>query len=191
MKTHKLPTEQILYLLEIESPDFPKYTTLILNLANRFSQGTRPKIVGQMSELIKQFKGREFEEWEQWYLKNHPEAIENATDRVMEMVENFQDAMTKIDRELAKQWVRDLVVVKTFIGLKCQKAILMKVAELEEKTWRLSSPDEESKGVDGYLGDEPVSIKPSSYKTMRELKESINARMIYYEKENDGVVLEY
>lgn len=31
---------------------FPKYTTQIMNLANQNAQGTRPAVVGQMSELI-------------------------------------------------------------------------------------------------------------------------------------------
>jgi hypothetical protein len=144
-----------------------------------------------MSELIEQFQGREFEDWERWYLQKHPEAIANATDRIMEMVGNLQNAVTKIDRRMAELWVRDLVVVKTFVGLKCQKAILMQVAALEEKGWRLSTAEEESKGIDGYLEDKPVSIKPSSYKTMSALRESISVRMIYYQKAKDGVIIEY
>lgn len=31
-----------------EVPEYPKYATQILNLANQNSQGTRPKVVGQM-----------------------------------------------------------------------------------------------------------------------------------------------
>lgn len=50
--------------MEIENPEFPKYTTQILNLANQNAQATRPKVVGQMSELIKEFTGRTLEEWE-------------------------------------------------------------------------------------------------------------------------------
>jgi len=30
--------------------DFPKYTTQLINLANQNAAGTRPKVVGQMSE---------------------------------------------------------------------------------------------------------------------------------------------
>ena len=33
---------------------FPKYTTQLMNLANQTAQGTRPKVVGQMSELFPQ-----------------------------------------------------------------------------------------------------------------------------------------
>jgi hypothetical protein len=50
-------------------------------------------------------------------------------------------------------WVRDLVLVKTFIGLKFREAILRKGAELKGMDWRFSSPEEESKGIDGFIGD--------------------------------------
>ena len=48
----KLTNEEIREYFDIESPEFPKYVTQILNLANRNAQGTRPKVVGQMSNLI-------------------------------------------------------------------------------------------------------------------------------------------
>jgi hypothetical protein len=37
-------------------------------LANQNAQGTRPKVVGQMSELIKEFPGKDVAEWEEWYI---------------------------------------------------------------------------------------------------------------------------
>jgi hypothetical protein len=50
-----------------KSTDFPKYTTQIINLANQNAQGTRPKVVGQMSELIEQCPKGTYEEWVKWY----------------------------------------------------------------------------------------------------------------------------
>lgn len=43
--------------------DFPKYTTQIINLVNSNAQGTRPEVVGQMSELIQEFDGNSLQEW--------------------------------------------------------------------------------------------------------------------------------
>jgi len=40
-----------------EVPNFPKYTTQLLNLANQNSQGTRPRVVGKMTDLIQEFEG--------------------------------------------------------------------------------------------------------------------------------------
>lgn len=54
MKKHiKISNEQIKTLLGAEPVEFPKYATQIINLANQNAQGTRPTVVGQMSELIK------------------------------------------------------------------------------------------------------------------------------------------
>jgi len=96
-----------------------------------------------------------------------------------------------VNRETVEMWVRDLVLVKTFIGLKFQEAILRKGAELKGVDWRFSSPEEEAKGIDGFIGDLPVSIKPSTYKAKGSLPETISCKVIYYEKAKDGIVVDY
>ena len=101
------------------------------------------------------------------------------------MIENFQKVMTKIDKKLIEAWVKDLVIVKTFIGLRFQKAILKAVADKEGKEFRLANPSDESKGIDGYIGNEPISIKPSTYDIKKALPEHIKVRMILYKK-NEG-----
>ena len=107
---------------------YPKYTTQLINLANQNAQGTRPRIVGQMTELINEFEGKLFEEWEAWYMDRFPEAIEQATDRIYPMLLQLQTAIQQVDRELARKWVEELVLVKTFTGLKVQEPILKKIA---------------------------------------------------------------
>ena len=74
-------------------PELPKYASQLINLANIFSQGTRPKVVGQMSELIKEFRksgGRTFEDWKKWYLQKYPNTIDEATDKIWNMLNNFK-----------------------------------------------------------------------------------------------------
>jgi len=65
----KITIEEIRKYLDIETPEFPKYVAPLINLANQYAQGTRPKVVGQMSELIQEFEGKTLREWEEWYLK--------------------------------------------------------------------------------------------------------------------------
>jgi len=64
----KIKNDEVVRLLGGKSYSFPKYTTQLINLANSNAGGTRPKIVGQMSELIQEFDGRCLDDWEQWYL---------------------------------------------------------------------------------------------------------------------------
>lgn len=187
----KLTNEEIRECLGSPSPEFPKYTTQLINLANQNAQGTRPKVVGQLSDMIQEFPGKRLSEWEDWYLKSHPEAIAVATQKIVEMLDHLKKAMNKIDRELVERWVKDLVIVKTFVGLRFQEAILKKIAQAKNVRYRLARPDEESRGVDGFIGDQPVSIKPDTYKSKAGLREKINARVIFYSKTKTGILIEF
>lgn len=89
-----------------------------------------------------------------------------------------------------QKWVEDLVLVKAFVGLRIQEAVLKKVAKLKETTYRLSTAAEESKGIDGFIGESPVSVKPITYKTKNMLNEEIKAKIIFYEKKKDSVLLD-
>jgi len=187
----KITVEEIRRYLDVETHEFPKYAAPLINLANQYAQGTRPRVVGQMSQLIQEFEGKTLPEWEEWYLKKKPEAIKNATEKILEKLKDLKNSLNKIDRTMVEQWVRDLVVVKTFAGLKFQEAILKKGAEIIGTNYRLSEPDEESKGIDGFLGDIPVSIKPYTYEVKASLPEQIDVKIIYYRKIDDGIEVDY
>jgi len=171
--------------------EFPKYTTQIMNLANQNAQGTRPKVVGQMSELIKQFPGRTYDEWVKWYNEQKPNAIDDATEKVYAMVKSIEDAGLKIEKKLVRKWVEDLVLTKTFTGFCFQESILKAISDAKGVKYRTATPDEESKGIDGFIGEIAVSIKPTTYKTMSRLQEKIEVKMIYYEKLKTGIRVEY
>jgi len=187
MKKLKMRNEEITQLLDADVVSFPKYATQLINLANQNAQGTRPEVVGQMSELIQKFRGRKLDEWEKWYLSSHPEAIEKAKTKIMQMIENFKQVITQIDEEMIRAWVKDLIIVKTFVGLKFQEAILKRIATHTGKSYRVSVPEEEAKGIDGYIGDNPISIKPQTYESKQMLPESIGVQIIYYDKVKDGI----
>lgn len=58
MKT-KISNKELYAASQIQTPTFPKYTTSIINLANRTAQATRPKNIGQLSELFPEFQKTE------------------------------------------------------------------------------------------------------------------------------------
>lgn len=191
MTTIKIPNRELQILLENDPAEFPKYVTQILNLANRNAGGTRPKAAGQLTELIQKFEGDSIDEWETHYRELYPNTIEDATEKIAAMVENLKIAIEKIDRPMIESWVEDLVFVKTFIGLRFQGAILRKVAEARNESFRLSTVEEETIGIDGFIGERPVSIKPETYRAMAALPESIGVDFILYAKLKDGIRVEY
>ena len=189
-----IKNEEISKINGVESAKFPKYTSQLINWANQNAQGTRPKVVGQLSELFPQFqriiKAVSLSAWKEWYLYRHPDAIETATEKIYSQVENLKKAIVLIDKDMVRRWVEDLVIVKTYNGLYVQQVILASLAAKLGEPWRLSSPEEESKGIDGFVGTTPYSIKPTTYKTMDRLSETIDVKMIYYSKTTTGLSIE-
>jgi len=184
----KLKNADIQEYLNIPTTQFPKYTTQLMNLANQNAQATRPKSVGQLTELIQECPGHTFEEWTTWYRNQYPDAIDKAADKIITMIENLNVATLKIDRNLIKSWVEDLVLVKTFTGLKFQAAILSKLAEIKGCNYRIAEPHEEAQGIDGFVGEHAYSIKPHTYEAVPTVAESITVKTIVYEKKKDGIV---
>ncbi|MEW6619188.1 MAG: MjaI family restriction endonuclease [bacterium] len=187
----KITIEEIRKYLDIETPEFPKYVAPLINLANQYAQGTRPRVVGQMSEIIQEFEGKTLSEWEKWYLEKKPDAIKNAIEKILQKLKELKNSLNKIDQKMVEQWVIDLVIVKTFAGLRFQEAILKKGAEIKKTNYRLSEPDEESKGIDGYIGDISVSIKPHTYEVKAALPEHIDIKIIIYKKIDNGIEVDY
>ncbi len=181
MQRDKIALTEIYEASDVEPPVFPKYTTQLLNLANQNSQGTRPAVVGKMTELIKESDPDSFEEWKTWYLERYPNAIERAKVRIKDHVQKLREAIDKIDDELIEKWVEDLVLVKTAEGLLIQNAVLEHLSETFGKPHAPSTPVEESQGIDGYIGDIRVSVKPESYRSKTSTKhERFDAAMVYY-----------
>lgn len=187
-RTIRLSEDEREELVADIDPEFPKYTTQIMNIANQNSQGTRPATVGQLNEIIEEYKEQypdgDFEDWRQFYFENYDgdENIEEATDKVFDMVVKMREAAEEIDREMVNRWVKDLILYKTYTGLgRNEEAILKKLSEEYDLPYELGTAEDESKGIDGYLGSQPVSVKPITYKQKARLQEDIDAPIVYYE----------
>jgi len=169
------------------------YIGSVINLANSFSQATRAKHVGQVSDLIQEYReiaeNPSVEGWESFYASRIGlEKIDIAADKIWEYVKRIRENLNSLNHDDIKNWTKDLIIDKTFSGLQLQLDILEMVSETGE--FRLSTPDEESKGIDGYVDGEPVSIKPNTYKkTIQSGKESIPYRIIFYKNTKRGLVV--
>jgi len=188
----KLPVEEIYARMGAQPPDFPKYTTQLMNLANQNAQGTRPEVVGQMSELVREADPASFREWKQWYEERHPDALERATERIANHVEKLRQAIQAIDRNMIRNWVKDLVLIKTVEGLLIERAVLDYLSEVHGVAYTAAAPAEESKGIDGYLGDVPVSVKPHTYESKTSVKQqTLRGHLILYRKTSKYLTIWY
>lgn len=196
MPRFKISNEYIAQCNESEVPVFPKYTTQIINLANQNAGGTRPKNVGQLSDLLPEYLSSSdnvsLSGWKKWYTEKYPDAIDNAVEKIWLQVDNLRNCMSCIDKAMVKAWVEDLIYNKTFNGLYYQKAILQKISEMEQKPFRLASPSEEALNIDGYVGEEAYQIKPDTYDYMKyEVHEDIPCTIVKYRKTATGIEAEY
>ena len=138
MKKFKISNDEVTELSNAPQYQFPKYVTQVINLVNSNAGGTRPKVVGQMSELVKEFDGRTIDEWIEWYTERYPDAISDATEKIWAMYETMKGAFNAITKEMVENWVKDLVYGKTFCGLIFQTAIISAIANQLDKSWRVA-----------------------------------------------------
>lgn len=165
-----------------------KYIGSVINLANSFSQATRPKHVGQMSTLIQRFReecdSHEIDDWEKFY--DGEDKIDTATDKIWEYLLTIKENLNELTKNDVRAWTKDLIINKTHAGLQIQLDVIKKCAN--GQPYRLANAKEEAKGIDGFIGDEPVSIKPNTYrKTINAGQETIPYRTIYYTNGSKGV----
>ena len=191
MKKFKISNDEVANLSNAPHYEFPKYVSQFINLANSNAGGTRPKVVGQMSELVKEFDGKSIDEWIAWYTERYPNAINDATEKVWTMYETMKGAFNTITKDMVENWVKDLVYGKTYCGIRFQTAIISAIANQLNKDWREANPDEEAKGIDGFIGGKPLQIKASTYKFEAQLSEVIDVPIVYYDKKKDGISIEY
>ena len=171
-----------------EEKDFPKYTTQILNDAINNAQAQRPHTVGSMNDLVEEFREKnpdgDFEDWKEFYMEYHngEKRLQESTEKTYDMLKNMKEAMEKIDRDMVRDYVEDLVLYKTYQGFDMQELVLQKLSEKFDMDYEMGDAEDESRGIDGYLGGNPISIKPSTYKQKEKLSEEIDAPIIYYEE---------
>lgn len=181
-------------LLNIKSKDFDKYVPQLINLANQISQATRPNNIGNISEMFKEFKRKnkngKLDDWEKYYRSKQKDSIEVATKKISNYINKLSESLNSIDETVVKDWVEDLIFEKTYSGLNIQEIIIKKIAQMNNATYRLSNRKEEAKGIDGYINEKPVSIKPTSY-DIKHLQEDIDVKIIRYKKKNNKLIIYY
>lgn len=181
-------------LLNIKSKSFDKYIPQLINLANQISQATRPNNIGNISEMFKEFKRKnkngKLDDWEKYYRSKQKDSIEVATKKISNYINKLSESLNSIDETVVKDWVEDLIFEKTYSGLNIQEIIIKKIAQMNNATYRLSNRKEEAKGIDGYINEKPVSIKPTSY-DIKYLQEDIDVKIIRYKKKNNKLIIYY
>lgn len=165
------------------SQDFPKYSTQLMNIANQNAQSTRPPVVGQISELLEDFRKEhpngDYQDWKEFYLEENDgeERLDEATEKLLDMLHEFRRVLDEIDEEMAKEYIFDLVLYKSYLGEDVEAVILNKLGDIYKKEVSPARLD----SFDGFVGDQAVRIEP--YDDYNKEDNSENIPIVYY-KEN-------
>ena len=180
-----------LYKINI-TPKLPTYTSTILNEVNQWARGSKAENVGQVSELIKQFRQDNpkggLEDWKKYHrgktghtiqiltgkgAKKKEESIQMAgidqgVEDIMNKLEEVKRNINGLTRDDILKWLENLVYEKTYCGLEAQELILKDIAEKNGMDYMLGSIEDEKQGIDGYIindKDGNFSIYPLQIKS--------------------------
>jgi len=145
-----------------------------------------------MKELFTEFLSKEYKtvtEWETFYTANGGvDRIERATDKLHSMLNKMPVDHAIFSRDLAKNYIIDLVIYKTHFGMSGEYYAVLATAKHYNMALRWSNAAEESQGIDAWLDNFPVQVKPhDSHKVnhVRNHADTTKTLVITYESKKD------
>jgi hypothetical protein len=103
------------------------------------------------------------------------------------MLQKTIEALQSLKENDVETYIKDLIINKTYSGLNYQEIISKDISQKNNVEYTIGKAEDEKKGIDVYIGEEPFSIKPNTYDN-KILQESINHRMIKYKKTDKGII---
>jgi len=151
--------------------EFPLNSKPILNIATQNSQATRPAIVGSMKDFFTEFLatgGKTVDQWETWYKAHKDKNGNDGHQRIVAATDKLHAYLNKMPldhavftRDIAEKYLLDLIINKTHYGMSGEYHSVVAAAKYFGKEYRFSTAEEESQGIDAWLGDCPVQVKPA------------------------------
>lgn len=200
MKKSKIKFSDVTQENGSTTPILPKYSSSVINLASGYAHATRPENVGQVSDEIQEFcedeayPGHSLADWKKWHISKHESGngIERATDEAWQKFQTMLTSLQTVTKDHIRTWMEDFVYDKTYNGLMVQNAIIKKIASELNVNYRIANPEEEKKGIDGFINDKPVQVKSETYiETGKRHNEEISCPVVYYKKKDKTITFEY
>lgn len=178
--TININSEDVESFIGIKSIEFRIYVPTLLNQINAWSKATNKEHVGHLNELMIRYGKQGYKDWRKCYLRSHKSRIENSTDLVYQKLKKVKQALNSIDHATIKQYIEDLVLVKTYRGFKIQQLIFKRIKVEYGAQFKRASTRDESRGIDGYINTKPVSVKPVSYRRQAKLHDTDDVPIVFY-----------
>jgi hypothetical protein len=175
---------------------WPKYKTQLLNIACQNAKAFDANRVGSMKELWLEFVDTgvpdTLENWETFYTNRWGvTGLAEAGSKLKEMVDKME--LGDIDLDMCNDYIKEVVFNKTHFGMGGESTAIIVTAEHFNLPYRFSNAIEESQGIDGFIGEYPVQVKPadSNYKAhVRNHADVDKTLVIRYEKKKQVCFVE-
>jgi hypothetical protein len=148
---------------------WPKYVTQLLNVAAQNAKAFDKKIVGSTKDTWLEMRGQNirgtFENWVSFYdSKPFSQNLSKQAAKLYEMTQKMQ--LGGMTLEMCDDYIKEVVYNKSHMGMAGEEMALQSVADYYKLPLRFSTAEEESQGIDGWIGDKPAQVKPegSAYK---------------------------
>lgn len=161
------------------TPKLGKYRSTLLNQINRWADGSKAENVGQVSELIKDFRERhpdgKLSDWKEYHknlegqnitvlqgngkkkkrVQVEMAGIEQGVTDIRKKLDVVRESLNSLTDEDIRKWLENLTYEKTYCGLEAQNMILKQIAQKlgNGYSYTLGSMEDEQKGIDGYIVD--------------------------------------
>lgn len=170
---------------------WPKYATQLMNIAGQNSKATNPKNIGSIKETWLQMRNQgtkgTLQNWTDFYnQKFGEEVLINAGTRIHNML--LKMGIEWIDQDMCIEYTKEIVYNKTHMGMAGEEMALEATAKYFDLPLRYSTTQEESQGIDGWIGDFPVQVKKEGglhkAHVHNHADESLTLVITYEEKKN-------
>jgi hypothetical protein len=180
------------------SVNYPKYFTTKVNNANSWSQATFKRSIGDLGKLFTKFRNshrsseQTMENWRTYFNTQRPgkleEAIAKTSAKYLEVLQYDVDVDVLSQETLSNiaTWMDALIIEKTFIGQMAQVETLSAFAQHNSMKITTATTEEDSMGIDGYVGSVSVSVKPESYRAIHKVRAQHEA---YYKVEAGQLII--
>lgn len=158
---------------EEKRAEFVLYEKGIINSINQTAGGTKANVVGQMSDIVPVFRDYCIEnsiditpeEWKNWYTKNYPNRFNDSIEKLKNMLNNFQFAISNINKETLIKWLNNFLFIENIEGLLVQEDIMkFIIKKYPSFNVRAAAPEEESKNIDIIVNEVAYQVKPLTSK---------------------------
>lgn len=166
----------------------------ILNNAYNQSCNTGTKVLGDMSEITSQYDGGSYTDFLVYYADewDGTERTNEATQRMADNIVNrIESVGGRIDEKVAFKWANQYVqymLVNSYRGFMDEARAIELVADEVDADWRVADSSKESEGVDGYIDERSVQVKPDSHNDLDINDYDADVLITYYYTDDTFVI---